>query len=164
MVSKDNETRLALAFIAAVVTLASFGILAFAIGRSGQNQSPPSLSGAPGYETNDPTPRLDEVFGMLHAIDFVSDSDLLPPDSDLILRSVAEVARNHQGITVFISSPAYASHPERSADLAQRRVSAVRHALEANGVPPDQLVTAQPTRPVDRLSGRQAQRVEIRLR
>ena len=54
-------------------------------------------------------------------------------------------------------------NPEHNADLAKRRAQAVRHALEANGVSPSQLVLDKPQETTGGADAREARRVEMRL-
>ena len=94
---------------------------------------------------------------------FEVDSDALPADAAEVLAKVAEEARA-KGAAVLISGFHDASgNAEHNADLAKRRAQAVRHALEANGVAPAQLVLDKPQQTLGGGDAREARRVELRL-
>jgi outer membrane protein OmpA-like peptidoglycan-associated protein len=95
---------------------------------------------------------------------FEVDSDALPADAVEVLNRVADAARGKPGTTVLISGFHDATgNPEHNADLAKRRAQAVRHALEANGVSPSQLVLDKPQETTGGADAREARRVEMRL-
>ena len=141
----------ALAVLAGVVALVVAGVIALAISTSGARNVPtPELAAA----AQAPLPR----------IYFEVDSDALPADAAEVLNRVADAARGKPGTTVLISGFHDATgNPEHNADLAKRRAQAVRHALEANGVTPSQLVLAKPQETTGGADAREARRVELRL-
>jgi outer membrane protein OmpA-like peptidoglycan-associated protein len=143
----------ALAVLAGVVALVVAGVIALAVstGRSAVPARPAAAAAAAAQEGQ---PR----------IYFEVDSDALPADASAVLNRVADAARGKPGTTVLISGFHDASgNPEHNADLAKRRAQAVRHALEANGVTPSQLVLAKPQETTGGTDPREARRVELRL-
>jgi len=72
---------------------------------------------------------------------FDAEADALPADANEALLRVAEAARQDDRVMVLITG-IYAQADEGVA--AQRRALRVRHALEADGVPPAQLVLGKP--------------------
>lgn len=151
--ANDDAQTYALGAIAAVVALVIAGVLTLAIGRSGAPKAPPAgaVAAAPSEAA---APR----------VYFEVDSDALPADAMDVLGRVAEAARNNPGAAVLISGFHDASgNAEHNADLAKRRAQAVRHALEANGVPAAQLQLDKPQQTLGGGDPREARRVEIRV-
>lgn len=149
--ANDDVQNYALAVLAGVVALVVAGVIALAVstGRSAVPARPAAPAAA-----QEGQPR----------IYFEVDSDALPADASEVLNRVADAARGKPGTTVLISGFHDASgNPEHNADLAKRRAQAVRHALEANGVTPSQLVLAKPQETTGGTDPREARRVELRL-
>ena len=147
--ANDDAQPYALGTVAAVVTLVVAGVLALAIGRSAAPRLP-----VPAAAAEAGAPR----------VYFEVDSDALPADAMEVLNRVAEAARNDPGAPVLISGfHAARGDARRNAELALRRAQAVRHALEANGVPASQLQIDRPQQSLGEGDPREARRVEIRL-
>ncbi len=149
--ANDDAQNVALGVIAAVVALVIAGVLTLSISRSGPPKAPAQAAAAPAAAA---APR----------VYFEVDSDALPGDAAELLARVAEEARAKPGAAVLISGFHDASgDPEHNADLAKRRAQAVRHALEANGVAPAQLVLDKPQQTLGGGDAREARRVELRI-
>jgi outer membrane protein OmpA-like peptidoglycan-associated protein len=89
----------------------------------------------------------------------------LPSDANEILGRVSDKARSLNGVSVVISGFHDASGSAvKNAELAKQRAMAVRHALEANGVSPNQLVMSKPEMTKGKGDAREARRVEVQLR
>lgn len=152
--ANDDTQNYALGTIAAVVALVIAGVLTLAISRSG----PPKTAAAAAAATAAP------AAAALPRVYFEVDSDALPADALDVLNRVAEAARANPGAAVLISGFHDASgNPEHNADLAKRRAQAVRHALEANGVPAAQLVLEKPQQTLGGGDPREARRVELKV-
>ena len=152
--ANDDAQNYALAVIAAVVALVIAGVLTLSISRSGPPKAPKAPAQAAAALATAAAPR----------VDFEVDSDALPGDAAELLARVAEEARAKPGAAVLISGFHDASgDPEHNADLAKRRAQAVRHALEANGVAPAQLVLDKPQQTLGGGDAREARRVELRI-
>lgn len=150
--ANDDAQTYALGAIAAVVALVIAGVLTLAIGRSGPPKATARAAAAATAEATAPR------------VYFEVDSDALPADAMEVLDRVAEAARNNPGAPVLISGFHDASgNPEHNAELAKRRAQAVRHALEANGVPAAQLQLDKPQQTLGGGDPREARRVEIRV-
>jgi len=90
--------------------------------------------------------------------------DTLPGEAAEALARVADAARENRQATVLISGFHDASGDRAAnADLARRRALRVRHALEANGVAPSQLVLSKPALATGQGDAREARRVEVTL-
>lgn len=153
--ANDDAQKYALMAVAGVVALVIAGVLALAISRGG----PRAPAAAPTAQTTAAPAAAD-----LPRIYFEVDSDALPAEATEVLNRVADAARANPGAAVLISGYHDASgNPEHNADLAKRRAQAVRHALEANGVPPAQLVLDKPQQTTGGADAREARRVELRL-
>lgn len=149
--ANDDVQNYALAVLAGVVALVVAGVIALAASTSlGTAPSKPAAAAA----AQEGQPR----------VYFEVDSDALPGDALEVLNRVADAARGKPGVTVLISGFHDATgNPEHNADLAKRRAQAVRHALEANGVSPSQLVLDKPQETTGGADAREARRVEMRL-
>jgi outer membrane protein OmpA-like peptidoglycan-associated protein len=89
----------------------------------------------------------------------------LPPDSNEALTRVADAARADVAVQVRIvpfhdATGDVAAHSE----LARSRAWRVRHALESNGVPPQQIEMAEPVAAQPSTDPRELRRVEMQLR
>ena len=132
----------------------SKAMLTLSISRSGPPKAPKAPAQAAAAPAAAAAPR----------VYFEVDSDALPGDAAELLARVAEEARAKPGAAVLISGFHDASgDPEHNADLAKRRAQAVRHALEANGVAPAQLVLDKPQQTLGGGDAREARRVELRI-
>ncbi|MBS0437270.1 OmpA family protein [Piscinibacter sp.] len=152
--ANDDAQNVALGVIAAVVALVIAGVLTLSISRSGPPKAPKAPAQAAAAPAAAAAPR----------VYFEVDSDALPGDAAELLARVAEEARAKPGAAVLISGFHDASgDPEHNADLAKRRAQAVRHALEANGVAPAQLVLDKPQQTLGGGDAREARRVELRI-
>lgn len=149
--ANDDVQNYALAVLAGVVALVVSGVIALAVSTSlGAVPAKPAAAAA----AQEGQPR----------VYFEVDSDALPGDALAVLNQVADAARGKPGTTVLISGFHDATgNPEHNADLAKRRALAVRHALEANGVAPSQLVLDKPQETTGGADAREARRVEMRL-
>jgi outer membrane protein OmpA-like peptidoglycan-associated protein len=89
----------------------------------------------------------------------------LPTNASEVLGRISDKARNLSSASVVISGFHDASgSAAKNAELAKQRALAVRHALEANGVSPNQLVMSKPEMTTGKGDAREARRVEVRLR
>lgn len=148
----DDAQNYALAVLAGVVALVIGGVITLAASSTGARRAPPPAVAAA------PVDDAERVF-------FAVDSDELPAEAMDTLARVAEAARANPNAAVLISGFHDASgDPARNAELAQRRARAVQHALEANGVMPNQLVLDKPRETVGGSDPREARRVELRVR
>lgn len=163
--SSNDDTRYALAGLAGVVSLVVIGVVALAIGQAGRKTAPATQSSDSASSMVAAALAHSEAFAPPDTLYFAVDSEALPPDSDAVLTRVAETVRTQNGVTVLISSFHDATgDPDVTADLAKRRATAVRHALEANGVAPDRLLMNRPEMAAGNAISKDARRVELRLR
>ena len=85
--------------------------------------------------------------------------EVLTTEADELLARIAEAARTNEQLMVVIAGVRDAKGDTAA---AQRRALRVRHALEANGVPPQRLALSQPL-PAGR-SAKETRRVDVSLR
>jgi outer membrane protein OmpA-like peptidoglycan-associated protein len=150
--ANDDAQNYALAVLAGVVALVIGGVITLAASSTGAKRAQAAAQAA--------VP-VDDAERVLFAVD----SDELPADAMDTLARVAEAARANPNAAVLISGFHDASgDPARNADLAKRRAQAVQHALEANGVLPNQLVLDKPRETIGGSDARSARRVELRVR
>ena len=153
----DEGQNFALIVLALVLGLVIAGVLTLAVSTTRGHSAPRAAqtSAAPGLEAAGPDGRIYFELG----------SATLPPDASAILVRVADAARAQAGKFVQISGYHDASgDAAKNAELAKERALAVRHALEANGVAPDQLVMDKPIVTTGGANAREARRVDLRLR
>lgn len=157
--SNDDVQNYALMAVAGVVALVIAGVIALAVSTAGPAQAPAARA-APAQAS---AAAADDAAG--DRVYFEVDSDSLPPEAAALLAHLAEAARANPNAAVLISGFHDASgNPEHNAELAKRRAMAVRHALEANGVQPTQLVLDKPRETTGGGDPREARRVEVHLR
>jgi outer membrane protein OmpA-like peptidoglycan-associated protein len=91
--------------------------------------------------------------------------DSLPIESSEPLQRVTDAARANSSVQVLISGFHDASgNAAANETLARQRAERVRHALEANGVPANQLVLDKPAATQGGVDPKEARRVEVRLK
>lgn len=153
MNEQDGGTeKYGLVIVGIIVLLVVSGVLALGISTARHAVS------APGPSTRTEAPSSFEQ------LRFAPGQDILPIDAQVALGRITDTARGNAGAVVVISSAFDASTDAPAhQDLAQRRVQQVRHALEANGVSPAQLVTVKPMALPAGSDTTQADRVEMRL-
>ncbi len=89
----------------------------------------------------------------------------LPADASDALSKVADATRSDTAVNVHIVAFHDASGDAgANAELARRRAWRVHHALESNGVPPQQLVMGEMVATPAGVDPKEARRVEMRLR
>lgn len=91
---------------------------------------------------------------------FEADGDSLSADAAELLARIAESARADAQLLILVTGVRDAAGDPAE---AHRRALRVRHALEANGVAPSQLVLGQPVRTRSAGLGKRASRVEVTL-
>jgi outer membrane protein OmpA-like peptidoglycan-associated protein len=95
---------------------------------------------------------------------FAMGDDRLPHEAYESLSRLADVARTHSGVRVVISGFHDATgNASANEALAHNRAEQVRHALEANGVRPAQLVLSPPAIAPSGGDPKEARRVELKL-
>ena len=91
--------------------------------------------------------------------------DLLPAAASQPLNQVADAARADTTKSVHIVSfHDTTGNVSKNVELARRRAERVHHALEANGVSPQQLVISDPVPAPDSGDPKDLRRVELQLR
>ena len=125
---------------------------------------PPPAAPAAATAPADPDASL---FGPTEKLFFEAGSNRLPADSSELLARVAESARANGGAGVLISAfhaaASDAGDAAANAELSAQRADAVRHALEANGVPKERLSVARALPTAAGTPARESQRVELRV-
>ena len=150
--NNDDVQNYALAVLAGVVALVVAGVIALA------------ASTVIGAKAPAAAPAAAAAAAALPKVYFAVDSDALPADALAVLAAVADAARANPAAAVLISGFHDATgNPEHNADLAKRRAQAVKHALEANGVPPERLQLDKPQQTTGGADPKEARRVELRL-
>lgn len=150
--NNDDVQNYALAVLAGVVALVVAGVIALA------------ASTVIGAKAPAAAPAAAATAATLPKVYFEVDSDALPADALAVLAAVADAARANPAAAVLISGFHDATgNPEHNADLAKRRAQAVKHALEANGVPPERLQLDKPQQTTGGADPKEARRVELRL-
>jgi outer membrane protein OmpA-like peptidoglycan-associated protein len=159
MSTQNDETQTyALGAVAGIVGLVIAGVIALAAATGMRTKSvpPAAATAAVAAEANATAPA--------ERLYFEVGSPALPGDAAEVLARVADAARASAGATVLISGFHDATgDAAQNAELAKNRALAVRHALEANGVPPERLLMSKPAVTTGGGDPKEARRVELRL-
>ena len=134
----DSVQGYALGAVAGIVGLVLAGVIALAC--------------AKGLQSDPGDPSAQRVY-------FDATGEVLTAEADELLARIAEAARADEQRMVLIAGVRDA---KGDTTAAQRRALRVRHALEANGVPPVRLALSQPL-PAPR-SAKETRRVDVSLR
>lgn len=138
-VHDDDVQGYALGAVFGIVALVVAGVIALACFKSLQSSAMSAGSASAAH------------------IDF--EADALTADANEALMRLADAARQDDRVMVLITG-VYAQADEGAA--AQQRALRVRHALEANGVSPSQLVLGKPLH-MRAAGGKAARRVDVQL-
>ena len=159
----DDAQGYALMAVAGVVALVVTGVIALAVSTTIGKATAAADALAPAtMPAGEAGGGFAEVEGRVY---FELGSDALPASASAMLVEVADAARVQGDKVVLVSGYHDASgDPVRNAELAKNRALAVRHALEANGVPPERLVMDKPVVLTGGPDDREARRVEVHLR
>ncbi|PPE67172.1 OmpA family protein [Caldimonas caldifontis] len=156
----DDTRRVGLWVVFTVVGLVVAGVIGFATVRTLSGPAAPAAQHEDVGEAAEEVALIGEPALRLY---FELGQASLSPEAVSALSAVAERARS-SGDTVYISGFHDASGSAAvNAELAKQRALAVRHALEADGVPPAQLVLRRPALTLGDGDPREARRVELHL-
>jgi outer membrane protein OmpA-like peptidoglycan-associated protein len=148
----DNTQSVALWVVFGVVGLVVASAVTFAAVRDSDSTSPRRSSSS--MAIND-APR----------VYFEVADDLLPAAASQPLGQVADAARADTTKSVHIVAFHDATgNVAKNVELARRRAERVHHALEANGVSPQQLVVSDPVAGPESADPKELRRVELQLR
>lgn len=143
-------------FALAVVGLLVTGVVAVVVG-FGVAKSRPHAPPAPAATA-------DAALAAVERILFEVGQDALPANANDVLERVSTAARARLGAVVLVSGYHDASGDlAANLDLARRRAEQVRHALEANGVSPSQVMLNKPAQTTGSGDPAEARRVELRV-
>lgn len=148
---EGSAEKYALAIVGLLVT----GVVAVVVG-FGVARSRPHAPPAP--------PAAETAVAAVERILFDVGQDALPANANDVLERVSTAARARVGTVVLVSGYHDASgNLAANLDLARRRAEQVRHALEANGVSPSQVVLNKPVQTTGSGDPAEARRVEMRV-
>ena len=148
--------RIRVAGFPVAVVVAAVVVVTLLAACSDTTVSPPPAPSAADAEAS--------LFGPTENLYFDVGSSRLPVDSADVLAWVAESARANGGVAVLISAfHDAAGDAAANAELSAQRALTVRHALEANGVPPERLLIAKPAPAASGAQTKDGRRVELRL-
>ncbi len=158
---QNNEQHGLLAWILGIaVTIAiAVAVLSGVLGALGGGAQPAASSpaAAPAAQAA-PTPIADVPAVKLY---FDSGKAELPADAAAALAPVVDAVKSGKAKKVLVSGYHDATgSPEKNAELAKQRAFAVRDALGAAGLAPDQVVLAKPQETSGGADDREARRVE----
>ncbi len=170
--STDNDDAVPLAiFLAAGVAAAVIaGVMAIAVFARPKSAAMPTAAAtaavavAPATQAAPIDPGAAVPVSTVENLYFASGSADLPADASEKIARVADAARAGAGTTVLIAGYHDSTgKAAKNAELAKQRASAVRHALEANGVAPESLQMSKPLETAGGGDPKEARRVELRL-
>ncbi len=151
---QDGAEKFALTLVALLVAAVVAGSVGFGVSRARH------ATAAAASEVPADTMAVSPVETLYFAVG----DDQLPADANDVLSRMSVAARSNAGATIAVSGFHDASG-DRAAneELARRRAEQVRHALEANGVAPSQIILDKPAETSGGGDPAQARRVEMRL-
>lgn len=150
----DNTTGFVLAVVLAVAALVIAGVLGLAIGTTRHHEAP-AQAAVPAV--------VEEV--IVEKIFFEVNAEGLPADGAVVVTRMVEFVRARPGAHVVISGYHDATgDPQVNEELAKRRAQSVHAALVAAGIAAEQLEMSKPAETTGGAEGREARRVELRLR
>jgi len=160
-VQRNSSRTLVVAAVALLIVIAIAGIVL--AGRSGAPTPAAASTGAAAPaattqpEANGPTSGPNEVV-------FAPGSDKLPVQSSESIASFSEGARGVGGMVRMTARYLTGENKARDLELAKSRTSAVRHALQSNGLKAEQMQVELVEMPAGALNAKDANRVEMALR
>ena len=170
MSNQSDETQTyALGAVAGIIGLVIAGVIALAASTVMRTKSVPpaaaTVAVAAEANTAAPAEAPTAVAGAaVERLYFEVGSPALPSDAAEVLARVADAVRASAGAAVLISGFHNATgDAAQNAELAKNRALVVRHALEANGVPPERLLMSKPAVTTGEGDPKEARRVELRL-
>ena len=165
MSNQNDETQTyALGAVAGIVGLVIAGVIALAASTVMRTKSALSAVAPAAVATGAPAAAAASTAAPVERLYFEVGSPTLPSDAAEVLARVADAARASAGAAVLISGFHDATgDAAQNAELAKNRALAVRHALEANGVPPERLLMSKPAVTTGEGDPKEARRVELRL-
>jgi outer membrane protein OmpA-like peptidoglycan-associated protein len=165
MSNQNDETQTyALGAVAGIVGLVIAGVIALAASTVMHKKSAPPAAAPAAIAMEAPAAAAASTAVAVERLYFEVGSPNLPSDAVEVLTRVADAARASAGATVLISGFHDATgDAAQNAELAKNRALAVRHALEANGVPPERLLMSKPAVTTGGGDPKEARRVELHL-
>ena len=157
MSDRDDTQGIALAVAMVAAGLVVAGVIALAVLHR------PDASDADTDADDAASMEAPQDLGPVERIDFEPGSAGLPPDAKDALERAADAARTEGGLLVLVLPFVLADADASAQALAETRGRAVRHALEANGVPPQRVILARPGPAPGPDAAKSADRVEVRL-
>ena len=145
--------KFALAIVGLLVTAVVAVVVGFGVAKS-RPHGPPAV----------PAATAGTALAAVERILFDVGQDTLPANANDVLERVSTAARARLGAVVLVSGYHDASGDlAANLDLARRRAEQVRHALEANGVSPSQVMLNKPAQTTGSGDAAEARRVELRV-
>ncbi|MEY4561120.1 MAG: hypothetical protein RLZZ618_397 [Pseudomonadota bacterium] len=132
--TNDGTEKPAFILLTVLVTAVVAGVIGLGVAKS-HRAAPPNPLGA---QAEMPQP--------VDRVRFDPGQDSIPIDGQPALNKMAQSARSTDGAVIVISGGFNAGRDAAAHQaLAVRRLAQIRHALEANGVAPSQLIMAAPS-------------------
>ncbi|HEX2540303.1 MAG TPA: hypothetical protein VHM00_04390 [Caldimonas sp.] len=160
--AQRNSSRIVvIAAVALLIVIAIAGIVLAGRAEAPAAAASPAGAAAPVASTqpdaSGPTSGANEVV-------FAPGSDKLPTQSSESIARFSEGARGLGGTVRMTARYLTGAQKAKDLELAKARTSAVRHALQSNGVKPEQMQVELVEMPAGGLSDKDAHRVELALR
>ena len=158
---RNSSRTVVIAAVALLIVIAIAGIVlagrygAPAPGAAAPAATTPTASTPP--EASGPTSGPNEVV-------FAPGSDKLPTQSAESIARFSEGARGVGGMVRMTARYLTGANKAKDLELAKGRTSAVRHALQSNGVKAEQMQVELVEMPADALDAKDVDRVELALR
>lgn len=154
---QDGAEKFALTLVGLLVAAIVAAMIGLGISRARPAASAPPVDASQQAADGQAVAEVETLY-------FAIGEEQLPPDAADVLGRVAMAVRSSSGATIAVSGFHDASgDAAANQELARRRAEQVRHALEANGVSPEQIILSKPAETNGKGEPAEARRVEMRL-
>ena len=156
---RTSSRTLATVAAAALIAIAVAGIVIAVL--RGQSKASDVLMTAPGSASGASAPKSPQYAGDLNHIVFAPDSDQLSPAAVPHIKQMAESTKDATSVIVLSGKIESASDRTARMDLAKKRITVVRRALQSHGMEPGRLRVEVAEYPVGVVPPREADIIEM---
>jgi hypothetical protein len=156
---RNSSRTVVIAAVALLIVIAIAGIVL-----AGRYGAPAPGAAAPAAPTASTPPEVSGPTSGPNEVVFAPGSDKLPTQSAESIARFSEGARGVGGMVRMTARYLTGANKAKDLELAKGRTSAVRHALQSNGVKAEQMQVELVEMPAGALDAKDVDRVELALR